>query len=229
MSSNTQVKDIRTKGYILKRTNYGEADRILSVITPEGKMAVMARGVRKPRSKLAGGIEMFTLADINVHFGRSEMGVLTGARMVRCYLGLMRDLERLELASGILKRVERVAEGTEAAEYFRIVDQSLAALDDEMEPGLVKGWALLHLRRAMGEEVNLYRDVAGKALDATLRYDWDGVGEAFCQNTSGEFGVNELKMARLMATADLNVVGRVRAGEAVKYKIMQLIGMIDVV
>ena len=64
MRANTAVnKDIRTEGFVLKRTNYGEADRILNIITPLGKCAVIAKSVRKSRSKLAGSIEMFSLID----------------------------------------------------------------------------------------------------------------------------------------------------------------------
>ena len=40
-------KDIKTKGYVIRRTNYGEADRILNIITPLGKLSAMAKGVRK--------------------------------------------------------------------------------------------------------------------------------------------------------------------------------------
>ena len=43
--------DIRTKAYVLRRTNYGEADRILNLITPEGKISVIAKGVLKEKSK----------------------------------------------------------------------------------------------------------------------------------------------------------------------------------
>ena len=67
MQKSTAVnKDIRTQGFVLKRTNYGEADRILNIITPLGKYAVIAKSVRKSRSKLAGSIEMFSLIDFNI-------------------------------------------------------------------------------------------------------------------------------------------------------------------
>ena len=49
-------RDKRTQAIVLRRTNYGEADRILQLLTPEGKKSVMAKGVRKEKSKLAGGI-----------------------------------------------------------------------------------------------------------------------------------------------------------------------------
>ena len=77
----TRENDIKTIGYVLRRTNYGEADRILNLITPVGKIAVAARGVRKMKSRLAGGIEPFTRSEFQIHRGRGELGVLTGAKM----------------------------------------------------------------------------------------------------------------------------------------------------
>ena len=62
--------DVRTLGYVLRRTNYGEADRILNIITRQGKISAIAKGVRKSKSKLAGNIEIFSLIDFNIHQGK---------------------------------------------------------------------------------------------------------------------------------------------------------------
>lgn len=223
MSKNTPVRDIRTLGVVLRRTNYGEADRILSLLTPEGKMSVMAKGVRRPKSKLAGGIEMFTLSDMNVHFGRSEMGVLTSARMVRHFVKLTRDLERLTLASEILKLVSKAAEGADTAEYFKIVDQSLSALDEGVDVRVVEAWFLLNLRRVTGEELNLYRDVTGEMLVASQRYEWQVTEEAFLQRENGKYGADEIKLARLMTTAGLDVVRRVKVEDDIVGRVLNLV------
>ena len=72
--------DLRTRAIVLRRTNYGESDRILNLLTPEGKVAVLAKGVRKEKSRLAGGIELFSISDVVIHQGRSNLGILTGAK-----------------------------------------------------------------------------------------------------------------------------------------------------
>ena len=129
MLGNTVRKDIRTLGYVLKRTNYGEADRILNLITPQGKISAIAKGVRKEKSKLAGGIEMFTLTDFNIHLGRGEFGVVTGAKMMKHYGEIVKDFGKMELAAMMLKKINKTAENSDNAEYFNILDQSLAGLN----------------------------------------------------------------------------------------------------
>ena len=47
----------RTKAIVLRRTNYGEADRILTLLTPLGQRSAIARGVRREKSRLAGGTQ----------------------------------------------------------------------------------------------------------------------------------------------------------------------------
>ncbi|MBR2839751.1 DNA repair protein RecO [Candidatus Saccharibacteria bacterium] len=208
--SNSMPRDVKTRGLVLRRTNYGEADRVLSIITLEGKLSVMARGVRKARSKLAGAVEMFTLSELNIHFGRSEMGVLTGARMVRHFGELVKDLAKLELASEMLRRVDRAAEGANTAEYYNIVEQSLTGLNDGIDAELVEAWYELHLKKAIGEEINLYRDTLGCRLTADEKYEWNGMEEAFEVTSGGKFGSDEIKLLRLMQVAELATVQRIK-------------------
>jgi DNA repair protein RecO (recombination protein O) len=67
------LRSIRTTAIVLQRTNYGEADRILQLLTPEGKQGVMARGVRREKSRLAGGIELFAICEVVISEGRGEV------------------------------------------------------------------------------------------------------------------------------------------------------------
>lgn len=201
--------DIKTLAYVLRRTNYGEADRILNLITPEGKVSAIAKGVRKSRSKLAGGVEMFSLSELNIHRGRSEFGVVTSAKMLKYYDKLLTDYGKMELAATILKKVSLAAESSDNPEYFKLTDESLAGLNDGLDMRLVESWFLLNLARAVGEEVNVHRDASGEKLDATLRYAWDATEKSFVAYGAGDYGVNEIKMLRLMLTNELPVTARV--------------------
>ena len=70
------TRSTRTKAIVLRRTNYGEADRILQFLTPLGRQGALARGVRREKSRLAGGIELFAISDIVITEGRGELGLL---------------------------------------------------------------------------------------------------------------------------------------------------------
>ncbi len=223
MSRNIPTKDIRTMGVVLRRTNYGESDRILNILTADGKYTVIAKGVRKAKSKLAGGIEMFSLIDFNLHFGRSEMGVVTGAKMIAYYGEIIKDFERMELAGLILKKVSRVAEDLDNPNCFKILKQCLECLDEGTNLILIESWFLLNLHLASGEEINLYRDSNGKKLLVDLKYSWDVANEVFLENEYGEYSADEIKMLRLMCTTDLKTMRRVKASDEIYEKILNLV------
>lgn len=225
MWRNMSSNDIKTQGIVLRRTNYGEADRILNIITPEGKLAVMAKGVRKPRSRLAGGVEMFTLADLQIHMGRSELGILTSAKMVRHYGEIIKDYERMQFAGLVLKKINLVSEAVKSREFFDITLAVLESLDDGINIALVETWFLLNLVRASGEEVNLYRDASGEKLMVDSRYDWDGAEEVFKIRENGEYGANEIKLMRLMVKTGIKTIKRVKVTPEILEKVLKIAKM----
>ncbi len=220
MLNNMQNKDIKTMGYVLKRTNYAEADRILNLITPQGKISAIAKGVRKEKSKLAGGIEMFTLSNYNIHLGRGEFGVITSAKMQKYHGNIIKNFTKMELAAMMLKKLSRAAENSDNSEYFEIINQCLASLDMGDDDELTESWFLMRLGKAAGEEINLYRDADGEKLNPELRYFWNTGENSFVLHDNGDFGVNEIKMLRLLLTADLSVVKRVKVTPEMLQKIV---------
>lgn len=218
--------DIRTQGFVLRRTNYGEADRILNIITPLGKFVVIAKSVRKSKSKLAGSVEMFSLIDFNIHQGRSEFGVVTGAKMLEHYGEILHDYRRMELAGLVLKKISQAAESANSEEYFNITKQCLVGLNAGLNTDLIEAWFLLHLMKVMGEEMNLYRDINGEKLVENQNYSFDNTALAFMANDGGEFGTNEIKFLRLLVTSKLNVVQRVKVDDSMIREILDLVRVV---
>ena len=209
----TANSDVRSTCYVLRRTNYGEADRILNLITPEGRMTVIAKGVRKEKSKLAGNIEMFSLIDFVAHRGHSEFAVLTSAKMLKFFSRIITDLSRMELAAFVLKKISIAAEHSDNPDYFKIVDQTLAAINSGYDLGLIETWFLFNYLKACGEQINLYRDTNGEKLEAGEKYEWDFVENALARKAGGSFGENEIKMMRLLVSSSLGTALKVKDTE----------------
>ena len=206
MPATTQPKDIRTLAYVLRRTNYGEADRILNLLTKNSKVAAIAKGVRREKSKLAGNIEMFCKIDLNIHQGKSEFGVITGATMVEAYTKIATDLSSLELASLILKKINAAAEHSDNPEFFEILNQVFPAINNGAPLDTVETWFWFNLAKATGEEVNLYRDVAGQKLSPDATYHWDFAESALREDPQGNIACDDIQIMRLMLTSKLATV-----------------------
>ena len=206
-------RDLKTEALVLKRTNYGETDRILTILTPEGKKSVLAKAARKERSKLAGGIEMFCRSEIVIHQGRGKLAILTSAKMREYYQNILTNIETLEVASEILKKIIKVTEATDNEDYYKVTVESLSALNRNAPRDTVLAWFYFNVARIGGEQVNLYYDVNGEKLAEDLQYNWDGLEKALRPVKSGKIGASEIKMMRLMLAAELGLVLRVKEAE----------------
>jgi DNA repair protein RecO (recombination protein O) len=210
-SSNRKRNDLRTQAIILHRTKYGETDRILNLLTPEGRKSCVAKGVRKEKSKLAGGIEMFTVSDVVIHESeKSDMGILTSAKMVKNYMNIVSDLDRFELGSKVIKLANKISENVDSPELFNLVNQCFWALDKNLNKDLVESYFLFNLMRISGEDVNLHRDTLGDRLDAETTYVWDTYENALKPEPSGNVKADHIKVMRLILTSPLKTVIQVQ-------------------
>jgi len=210
------MRDFRTKAIVLKRTNYGEADRILQLLTPEGKKSVMAKGVRREKSKLAGGIELFSVSEVVIHEGKGELGILTSAKLLEHYDAFVGDVELLDLGGRLMREASRRAEQTETPEFFNILRQCMEAAQKHAELGaetrfreLLWAWASMNMLAASGEEINLKYDISGEKLSADLRYVWDVENSALAPHELGRVGADHIKMMRVMVSTPLEVAMKV--------------------
>lgn len=215
--------DIRTKSFVLRRTNYGEADRVLTLLTEKGLISAIAKGVRKEKSKLAGGIELFCLSEITLHEGKNNvLHVLTSAKMLEYYDKIPVDLEKLGLASLVLKQVRKVAENSDGPEYFNLVHQVFENLNKSGKMDLVETWFWFNLAKINGEQINLYRDIFGNDLVPDLTYVWDTTESALRPQRGGNIGVNEIKMMRLILSTNLSTINRVEKIEQLTPSILHI-------
>lgn len=197
------MKQLNTTGIILSRTDYGEADRILTLLTPNyGKLRLMARGVRRVKSKLAGGIELFSISDITFIRGRGELGTLVSTRLIKHYGHIVQDLNRTMLAYDLIKQLNRITEDEAEAAYFDLLQGVFAALDDpRVTPELTKSWFLAQLLAMGGHRPNLETDSNGQKLQADKTYDFSLEHMYFVpagRETGGRFTASHIKFLRLL-------------------------------
>lgn len=201
------MKTTRTQAVVLRRTNYGEADRIIHLLTPEGRLNVMARGVRREKSKLAGGIELFAVSDVVVGQGKGDLGVLTSARLVQFYRHILKDYDRTQFGYEMLKQVSRASETLDEPEWFTIASETLKGLDNFSVPfALTQMWFYLHLSSMLGYELNTHRDYRGEKLDEDGKYRYDETEKGFAMAQGGNLGAEHIKILRLTAAKPLQTI-----------------------
>lgn len=190
---------IITQGIVLSRTDFQEADRILTILTPDhGKLRAIAKGVRRPRSKLAGGIELLSISDITYLPGRGDLGTLISTRLITHYGKLVQDIQRTMLAYDFLKKINRATEDAADPEYFTLLTATLEGLNDpELPTALVELWFSVQLLSVAGHAPNLTTDAKGDklALSTTYLFDFDHM--VFQPQSDGPFEARHIKLLRV--------------------------------
>ena len=98
----------KTEGVILKRLNYGEADRILTIYTKyRGKIRAIAKGVRKITSRKGGNVELFNHCVLFLAEGRN-LDIVTEAQVVNSFSRLSDDLEKTAAAFYLVELVDQL-------------------------------------------------------------------------------------------------------------------------
>lgn len=210
------MKQLQTRGIVLSRTDYGEADRILTLLTPdEGKLRLMARGVRKQNSKLAGGIELFSVSDISFMRGKGEIGTLISTRLVKYYDNIVRNIERVQLGYELIKMLNKATEDQPEPEYFEIMEQAFKALDDPaIDLQLIRLWFSAQLLRQAGHSPNLHTTTNGDKLAADQIYNFNLDDMAFSPHPEGRFTSDDIKFLRLVFSGNHpHVLAKVQASD----------------
>ncbi len=117
-------RTLRVEAVVLRHTDWGEADRLLTLYTREqGKLRAVAKGVRRLRSRKAGHLEPFMRVALMLAQGR-DMWIVTQAETVDAHLALGEDLVRTGYAAYVIELVDRFnyEEGPNRTLYALLAD-----------------------------------------------------------------------------------------------------------
>lgn len=161
----------QTPAIVIGRTNFGEADRVIRLLTPaHGKISAVAKGVRKIKSRLGGHLELFGETSLTLATGRN-LDVISGARLIWYPHSLAADYQRVNLAYAFATLVDRTAaERQPQTELYKHLSSALHALDQDQAGPLLELWFKLRLLNLAGVRPELNHCVVCGATDPAQTY-----------------------------------------------------------
>jgi len=146
-----QQRTYTTEVVILKHTDLGEADRILTLFTPrKGKLRVVAKGVRRPVSKKSGHLELLCHSQVHVALGRN-LDIITQAQNIENYSHLRTELWHMTCGFYLAELVERfIEDDTVHLDVYNLLLEALRSLEDDARQ--------LHQQREQGITINAERE-----------------------------------------------------------------------
>ena len=188
----------RTEGIVMRRRDQGEADRVLTLCTPGGKREVIAKGARKPRSRKAGHVELFSRSSFVLSRVRNSWDIVSQAETVEAHQLLRNDLLRGTYARYAIELLDRFFTGEEGGRaLFDLLDHTLTWLCKDSDLDLIARFYEQHLLGLAGFRPELFRCVGEHVGHVSLRprepaederpYGFDPErGGALCRNCHAE-------------------------------------------
>ena len=206
----SKPRTYQTEAIIIKKVKLGEADRILTLYTPHlGKIHVVAKGVRRPRSKMAGHLELLTHSLVSLARGRN-LDTVTGSQTINSFLPLKSDLQ---LTSYALYAVELIdlftADNDENYPLFQLLLETMHNLCQGNNNEVTLRYFELHLLNLVGYRPQLGHCVSCRSpLKAITNSFSPSAGGMLCPNCSQSqiltysLSVNALKVLRFLQSSD---------------------------
>lgn len=222
----------RTEAVILRRSDVGETDRLITLYTPHyGRLRVIAKGVRKPTSKLAGHLELFTHSNVLIAHGQN-LDIITQAETLHAWLPMRDDLIRMTFASYLAELVDQFAE--DHSSNLSLYQLFLSALDQVATTpylDLLARYFELHLLALVGYQPELYRCVGcRKELEPVYNLFSASGGGVLCPNCRGrepikrEISLDALKVLRYLQSQPFEAATRLRLRPALAQELELLLG-----
>lgn len=180
----SKSRSIRVEAIVLKHSDFGEADRMLTLYTRElGKIKAIAKGARKTRSRKAGHVEPFSHVSLQLARGRN-LYIVTQAEAIQTHAKLAEDLLRIGYASYIVELLERFSvEEDENGALYRLIRDTLERLEIEDQEQLAVRYYEIRLLDLLGFRPELHQCLnCENQIKAEDQYFSSQKGGVLCPN-----------------------------------------------
>ncbi len=214
----SKPRTYQTEAIIIKKIKLGEADRILTLYTPHlGKIRAVAKGIRRPRSKLAGHLELLTHSLVSLARGRN-LDIIIGSQTINSFLPLKSDLRLIAYGLYATDLIDQfTVDNIENYPLFQLLLETMKHLSQAGDNELVLRYFELHLIDEVGYRPQLQQCVSCRSpLEPTTNSFCSSAGGMLCPNCRQSqpltypLSVNALKVLRLLQSNDFNTVSKLR-------------------
>ncbi|WP_458123458.1 DNA repair protein RecO [Paenibacillus sp. Z3-2] len=220
----------RVEGIVIRSMDYGEGNKIITLCTESGgKVGVLVRGAKKPKSRHAALVQPFTYGQY-VYFRNTGLGTLNAGEIVESYHELREDLVKASYASYACELLDRVLQDEETGTFwFKQLKACLQALKEEKDPVVITSLYEMKILQASGygpqfdECISCNQERPDEQLFISPRLG--GVLCRACKHfdpPAMSVSPKALKLLRLFARLDLQRLGNISVSESTRNEIKKL-------
>src|SRR2546425_8337832 len=216
----SRLATYRDRAVVLRKLDYGEADRIFTLLTREhGKVGAIAKGVRRPTSKLGPSLELYGHVDVLLAKGRGELDVVAQVARLPGYR-IEGDVARMAHAALIAELAERVCEDRHPVDgVYELTVMAMDELARETDPRRASAWFLMSALDLLGYAPQLMSCVSCERPLAPKPAAFSAEAGGFLCDKCAPPALDlvplaAIKVLRLMASGDVDTYRRLKLDAA---------------
>ena len=211
-----EPRTYQTEALVIKRTKLGEADRILVLYTPNGKIKAIAKGAVKPGSKFGGHVELLIHSQLLLAKGRN-FDIVTQCQTISSFMALKEDLKRMTAGLYLSELLDAFTEEDMPDRgIFNMVIETLHQLSTARSINTILRYFELHILEHAGYKPQLQRCAdCNTSLQPVTNCFCPAQGGVLCVECGFEepvtrpLSLNALKVLRLWQTCDFATAQKV--------------------
>lgn len=220
----------RSEAIVLRRIDFGEADRLLTLYTRQfGKVRAIAKGARKPQSRKTGHVELFMRGNFFFAKGRN-LDIITQAETIEPYAALRDDLLRTTYASYAVELMDRfTVEEDQHVGIYDLLVNALGWLSTTESLLLTARYYELHLLTQAGYRPRLFQCVScGQDIEEQDQFFSAALGGVLCPDchtadrNALEASAAAVKVLRYLQTRTWEVVNQLHLRNPLLHEIEYL-------
>jgi len=224
------MKQYKTQGIILKRQNFMETDKLLTIYSYDfGQIKVIAKGVRKILSKLSGHLELFYLTNFVITEGKN-IDIITSAQMKERFANIRNAKNTIYAAYYIAELIYKATpEKYQNKNIFNLLVEVLNKINEKNYLKIINYFELkIFCEMGHGPEVEKCV-ICGKILEEKSHlfdYQEGGIVCLKCDKKNiGQFNIGPgmIKLLRLIKKYDLNFLSKINLSRDNVSKLQQCI------
>jgi DNA repair protein RecO (recombination protein O) len=226
-----QPRSFRATAVVLRHSDWGEADRLLTLYTREqGKLRVVGKGLRKMRSRKAGHLEPFTHVTLQLAKSR-DLPIVTQVETIEPFLALREDLMKTSYAAYVMELLDRFTYDQEGGNpaLFNLLTETLTRLCGSAEIWTVVRYYEMRLLDHLGFRPQLFECANCRApIEAVDQFFSPSAGGVICPKCGNGLpglwpvSVEALKYLRHFQRSNYNEASRARVMAEVQKEVETL-------
>jgi len=221
------MANYKTRGIIIRRSNFGEADRLLVIFTERfGKIKAIAKGARKQGSKLAGNLELFCLTNFIFAEGRN-LDIVTEAEIINCFFKIRNNLKSINSSFYLAEVIDKLSEEREAhPDVFHLLLNTLVKIN-YLPDKIVLPYFEINFLANIGyqPELNKCLDCGKKITPGKNGFDFNegGLLCETCNRNAAKISDEAIKVLRLFLKHDIKLLEKLKLSDQTNDELIDIV------